>query len=143
MHGGGAQPGRGTCVCACFCRTLLNFNPPSCTRQLQPVFLHPVLGQITSRRLSAPSSTSTLAPAPTRHPQLLHVPGAGPARAWQGCFGAGSALRWASAGNAADPPRPPPRHTPTGSLLKGETQRAGLPAGVTALRRAPLLARAR
>lgn len=69
-----------------------------------------------SGRLSAPSSTSTagpspeaLHPTPSRHPQpmqppgLVHVPGVGPAHVWQGCFGASSAPRWASAGNARRP----------------------------------------
>lgn len=69
-----------------------------------------------SGRLSVPSSTSTagpspeaLHPTPTHRPQpmqppgLLHVPRAGPAHVWQGCFGAGSAPWWVSAGKAGRP----------------------------------------
>lgn len=44
--GDGVQPSRGVCVFTCFCRSLLHFSPLSHTRQLQPVLLHQVLGQI-------------------------------------------------------------------------------------------------
>lgn len=79
-------------------------------------------------------SPKVLHPTPTHLPQpmqplgLLHVSRAGPTH-----FGR-DVWSWfcPTVGVSGDLPRPVPRQIPTGALLMAETQRVGLPAGITA-----------
>lgn len=99
------------------------------------MLLHQLLGQIP--KVGGCEYTSRAGPSPkVLHPTPTHLPQPVQPRAWArthsclaGMFGAGSAPQWVSAG---DLPRPVPRQTPTGALLMAETQRVGLPAGITA-----------
>lgn len=106
-----------------------------------------------SGRPSVPSSISTAGPSPealhptpthrpqpVRPPRLLHGrPGSSTCLGQDPLtFGSGASEPVLPHGGRqlvtlGDLPRPPPpRQTPTGVLLKGETQRAGLPAEITA-----------
>lgn len=99
------------------------------------MLLHQLLGQIP--KVGGCEYTSRAGPSPkVLHPTPTHLPQPVQPRAWArthsclaGMFGAGSAPQWVSAG---DLPRPVPRQTPSGALLMAETQRVGLPAGITA-----------